>query len=333
MADAIEMHLEALRSRYDPSAGDLLLLEHRVDLGPWGPPAPMFGTCDVLIYKPTARRLHLLDFKFGAGVTVEAERNDQLVCYAAGATHAVPGPVTEIELVIVQPRGHHPAGPVRREMIDAPELIERVADLLDDAKRALEPDAPLNPGSWCRFCPAAPTCPALRAHALEVAQVEFAETGLPVVPPVPAQLEADELGRLLDASGVVETWIRALRTHAHDRLECGLEIPGWKLVEKRAMRRWRDEAEAAAQLEALGLEPDDIFARTLRSPAQVEKRLGRKRKNEIADLVIAESFGSTLAPVTAYRPALPRTDFFGLLEAPPQSRETANTEEPSWRAF
>ena len=79
-------------------------------------------------------------------------------------------------------------------------------------------------------------------------------------------------------------------------LEAGRPVPGWKLVPKRATRRWRDEDAAPARLQALGLPEDELIARKLKSPAQVEKLLGSRRKREIADLVVAESGGTTLAP-------------------------------------
>ena len=81
-------------------------------------------------------------------------------------------------------------------------------------------------------------------------------------------------------------------------------IPGWKLVPKRATRRWRDEGQAVVELQALGLCEDELIARKLKSPAQVEKLLGFKGKRGIADLVVAVSGGTTLAPETDPRPLL-----------------------------
>ena len=312
MADAIDLYLEVVRAEVGP--GDLLLVEHRVDLSALNPPVPMFGTADCLIYQPARQRLIVGDLKTGAGVPIEAVGNQQLTYYAIGAClDPAIGPVSEIELAIIQPRCQHPSGPVRRETLDAPELVEAAADLLDAASRALAPDAPLVPGPWCRFCLANSTCEALRQHALALAQIEFSEAPLSA-PPDPAELTPDEIGRLLDAASVVEIWIRALRAHAHRELEAGREIRGWKLVNKRASRRWRDPATAMARLEALGLAAEDILE--LRSPAQVEKLLGRGRKREIADLVVAESSGTAIAPATDARPAVASggSEFFELLE-------------------
>ena len=246
----------------------------------------------------------MFDLKYGAGVVVEAMGNPQARYYGLGACMALADrPVSEVEIVIVQPRAPHPAGPIRRETISAFELVEWSADLLEAAERTLDPNAPLVPGAWCRFCPAAGICPALREQALATAQVEFAAAPLPS-PPTPASLPAEEVGRLLVAAELAELWIRALRAHAHAELEAGRIIPGWRLVPKRPTRRWRDEEQTVVELQALGLPADELIARKLKSPAQVEKLVGSSRKREIADLVVAESDGTTLARQTDHSPSL-----------------------------
>ena len=58
------------------------------------------------------------------------------------------------------------------------------------------------------------------------------------------------------------------------------------------------------ELQALGLPEDELISRELKSPAQVEKLVGSSRKREIADLVVAESDGTTLARETDHRPSL-----------------------------
>jgi hypothetical protein len=302
MADGVQVYLDAVRAELGPD--DLLLVEQHFSLDRLHPPGEMFGTADAVIYKPAVRRLMVFDLKYGAGVAVEAEGNPQARYYGLGACMALADqPVTEVEIVIVQPRAPHPAGPIRREVVSAFELVEWSADLLEAAERTLAPDAPLQPGAWCRFCPAAGICPALRERALATAQIEFGETPLPS-PPDPASLPAEKVARLLAASDLVELWIRGLRAHAHAELEAGRSIPGWKLVPKRATRGWRDEEKAVVELQALGLPEDELIARKLKSPAQVEKLLGSRRKHEIADLAVAESGGATLAFQTDPRPSL-----------------------------
>jgi Protein of unknown function (DUF2800) len=171
LASAVEIYLDAVLGSIE--RGDRLLVEQRVDLGPLNPPIEMFGTCDALVIKPKRRQLHVFDLKFGAGVPVEIERNPQTRYYALAGLLAAGCGIDTIEIVIVQPRLTHPAGPVRREILLALELTLWGRELLAAAHRALAPEAPLAPGSWCRFCPAQGACPALRERTLASAQNDF----------------------------------------------------------------------------------------------------------------------------------------------------------------
>jgi hypothetical protein len=302
MVDAVQVYLGAVRAEQEP--GDPLWVEQRFSLDRLRPPGEMFGTADAVIYKPGLRRMLVFDLKYGAGLVVEAVGNPQGRYYGVGACIALADcPASEVEIVVVQPRVPHPAGPIRRETIFAFELVEWSADLLEAAERTLDPEAPLVAGAWCRFCPAAGICPALRQQALATAQMEFAAAPLPS-PPTPASLPAGEVGRLLVAAELAELWIRALRAHAHAELEAGRIIPGWRLVPKRPTRRWRDEGRTVVELRALGLSEDELIERRLKSPTQVEKLVGSSRKREIAALVVAASDGTTLARQTDHRPSL-----------------------------
>jgi hypothetical protein len=169
----LPVYTNAVLAAVEP--GDTLLVEQRVDLAPLNPPAPMFGTADAIVIKPRRRRVHVIDLKYGAGVTVEAENNLQTRYYGLGALLGLPPNVIvdAIELSIVQPRIPHPAGPLRREIITTSELLAWGRELLGAAHRALAPEAPLVPGPWCGFCLAKLTCPALHAQSLVTAQNDF----------------------------------------------------------------------------------------------------------------------------------------------------------------
>lgn len=58
-----------------------VLVEQRLDFSKWIPEG--FGTGDCLIVADDV--LHIIDFKYGLGVLVEAEDNPQMMCYALGA--------------------------------------------------------------------------------------------------------------------------------------------------------------------------------------------------------------------------------------------------------
>src|SRR5262249_44530950 len=107
--------------------------------------------------------------------------NPQPLFYTAGARHSLPkffGGVDEIVLTILQPQSIEPdAEMVSSVTVTHAELDEYVVAYRGACAEALS-DAPrLKRGSWCRFCPAKPICPAHTAPLLDLAQF--------VVPPPP----------------------------------------------------------------------------------------------------------------------------------------------------
>lgn len=298
MVDAVQVYCDTVNSLIED--GDEVEFEAKLDLRHI--PGMEFGTGDCVIYKPATRRLIIADFKYGRGVPVEAEDNPQTRAYALGASQRFHNRGVEwVESVIVQPRCPHPAGSVRREGIDALTLVEFRMELESLALRTVEPDAELNPGEWCKFCPAAPTCPALRGKVLSVAQMEFSEE-----PPVVDEMSLDEMAAVMRHVGIVKDWIKRVEERAHRLATDGTPPTGFKLVWSRATRKWRDEDEAKAHLAAvLDLSEDDIYVEPkMRSPAQIEKVLGSKRKGEIKPLVVSRSSGTILVSADDPRPAV-----------------------------
>ena len=83
--------------------------------------------------------------------------------------------------------------------------------------------------------------------------------------------------------------------HAHQEALAGRSPTGWKLVAKRAMRKWKSEDEVAASLSlTFDLEDDQIFDKKLRSPAQVEKLLPKDKRADMDAFVTKESSGLVL---------------------------------------
>ena len=315
MAEHVQTYLDVIRTERGDTG--MLGIEMEVDVGKWlKAPVPMFGTADAVVVDDNCDTLKVGDLKYGAGVVVEARGNPQPRYYALGALIGLgwPSHINQVETIIVQPRAPHPDSPVRREVLDVVELIAWSGELLGAVHATLAEDAPLVPGSHCRFCPAKTVCPALRDQALTLAQEEFGGSG----PPQPVDLTPEEIGRYLDAAEQVEDWIRALRDHAHGRLEAGDAVPGWKLVKKRATRKWRDPDGAAVELlTEHGLSIEAVYDQKLRSPAQVEKALPKEQRKELKPLIVSESSGTTMARDADSRLAIaagPSADFTSVEE-------------------
>lgn len=294
MAEAVQVYLDTVRS--DMEAGDRLAVEEKFDLSDVYP--GMFGMNDSSLFKIKKKKLYVYDYKHGRGIAVDAEENPQLKYYGIGALLQSGQGCREVELVIVQPRAFHPDGPVRRWALSTSDLLDFAGELAVAAKRTEDPDAEVVAGDHCTFCPAEGLCPAKADKAMQVARNEFSDVRAKTVDlPDPDLLSVDELALVLDGSDMLETWLKAVRARAHNMAELGTEIPGYRLVAKRAVRKWAqsDVKTAAALNVTFGLDHDDIYKEpAVRSPAQVEKLLKKSDRESLAELVTKESSGANL---------------------------------------
>jgi len=301
MAEAVQVYVDHIKSLLCPD--DDLRLEQRITLDKINPPRPMFGTADCVIYRRATKELFVYDYKHGAGVPVEAVGNKQLRYYALGALLSLDStePCTTITAGIIQPRANHSDGPIREETFSAGELLDFAAELVEGVEATLRPDAALNPGSHCRFCKAAALCPAKRDQAFELAKIEFGEDALLPNHIDPRQMTIEQVANFLTLADQIEDWLRAMRSHVQSELEAGRPVPGWKLVNKRATRVWTSQEQVVEWATKFGLHEDEILDKKVKSPAQLEKIVGKK--NLPKDLVSSVSTGYTLARESDKRPA------------------------------
>ena len=303
MADAVQVYVDYVREAGGPGAQ--VLYEVPVTLDKLAPPQKMRGTSDAVVWLSDTRILHVIDYKHGQGVVVEVEGNKQTRYYALGAVLTLEVKPETVIITIVQPRASHPDGAVRSEELAWQDLIDFRNELMAAAHAASAPDAPVGPvGDHCRWCRAKAICPAQRSNALVVAQQEFDladDAALPVAGlPAPTALNLDQLTEVLDKAPYVEEWFAAVREHARQMLEQGGEVPGFKLVAKRATRRWTNEDEAEKWLREQRVKVNDFAPRKMVSPAQAEKIVGTLPD----ELVEAKSSGYNLAHDSNPRPAI-----------------------------
>lgn len=280
-----------------------MLVEHRVDLGPWI--AGAWGTADAVV---VARDLLVVDdLKYGAGRPVAAEGNLQLMTYALGCLSLNPR-VARVVLRIDQPRV---AGGASSWEIGADALRAWGETVLRPAAlAAAAPGAPLVPSEdACRWCPAKAVCPALAAHALEV--VAFDDLDAPWAG---RALTPTQRSRVLEHKVAIEKWLEALHSAALADALAGLPVPGFKVVEgRRGNRQWRPGVESTL----VGLLGEDAYERKLISPAQADKKLGAKEKVMLVPLVEQPDGKPCLVPEDDKRPAIPAGAMFDVIESDP----------------
>ena len=273
----------------DPNGEMEYAVESRVGFGDYLP--DVFGSTDLL--GRIGDRAIVLDWKFGDGVAVEVEENAQLLFYAAAAMRTPETKwaffgATEVELIIVQPPS------IKRWITTGERVLHFEQELRRAVQTAQAPNAPLASGSHCKWCAAKPVCPLMTGAIDRINKAKL--DALPV----------DQIAHYLGQIPMVESFLKDLQQLAHQMLEEGRPIPGWKLVNKRATRKWADEEEAHEWVVHNRPKGSDIDPYELKqkSPAMIEKEF-KKHKIELpADLVVAVSSGSTLAPESDPRPAV-----------------------------
>lgn len=276
MCDAVQVYLDAVRGDAieEDGSAPIRLIEHKFHLKELHP--DLFGTADCVQVWPAKKLMRVYDYKHGAGVAVDVDNNRQLKYYALGAlleySEKYKKPISEVELVIVQPRCPHEGGQVRRYRFKAVELLDFEADLMDAVRRTEDPNAPLHLGDHCHWCPAAALCPEAKSRAQEAAKMEFSNTT-----PYDPKVLADTLAIL----PAIEGWAKTVREFAYGEAQHGRTPPGYKLVDKRPTRKWNvDDHTVERELSTIGLSESDIYApRELQSPAQIEKVIGKAKKN------------------------------------------------------
>ena len=305
MGESVELPTDDLREhvptyvrfcREESTPDSTVLIEMSLTQGLQHIDPNLGGTADFVRYCPTRKDLLVADFKYGRGVFVEVENNPQLLLYALGALHHfAKHTVKTVTLAVIQPRALGDGEPVRTWTAPVEVLFDFMADVKAAAAQSREIPAPLTPGEkQCRWCPAKVICPALRDKQDAIVAADFHD--LTAVSP-------EKLRMALDAIPAVEARIKAIRDHAYAEIAHGRPVPGYKLVAKRATRKWVDE-EAASKKLVVDLGGVAFEKPVLKSPAQVEKAVGKKEFAAYAGLTHSTSSGYTLVNDSDPRPGV-----------------------------
>lgn len=282
-----------------------ILIEQKVDLSPWVPGG--FGTCDCILLQ--GGTLDVIDYKYGKGVAVNAEGNEQLMLYGLGALndYGIAYDVKTVRLHIYQPRINN----VSVWEIYADDLEAWGADVVRPiAKLAADGAGDFAAGDWCRrFCPHAGNCRTLTETCTKFVNTHDLQVAVPVLSP-------SEVADVLQMEPLIALWLKRVKAQAMTTLLEGGEVPGYKVVEgKLGNRKWTSELEVLDCLTAQGYSPEDVTETKLLSPAAMEKVVGRKKAAELLDRFIVRSPSAlAIVPESNKRPAYDRTADFEKLE-------------------
>ncbi len=281
--------LEAL-DEIDPDKEMEFAVEVRVGFG--GRLPGVFGSTDLV--GRIRERVVIVDWKFG-NLPVGVIESPQHMFYAAAAMRtpetswAFEG-AKEVECVIVQPA--HAPHHIKRWVTDVGRILNFERELFAAVKRAQQPDAPLAAGDHCRWCAAKPICPVMIGAAVRALHTSL------------HNLDTRQMARYLKDAELLEQWIPALRALAYQTLEEGVAVPGFKLVQKRAIRKWADETTALDALVGLGLPKQELVETSVISPAKADELLKKAKLSMPENLTVSASSGTALAPEEDPRPAV-----------------------------
>lgn len=286
----VEFVMEQLELAKQSCTDPLILIEQRLDFSCYVPQG--FGTGDCIIIED--KNLHIIDFKYGMGVLVDAVDNPQMKLYALGALEIYDSlyDIEEVSMTIFQPRRENVSTwTIRVEDLKA--WAEK--ELQPKAKKAYDGEGEYLPGEWCTFCRAAVKCRARAEEKLKLAQSEFK------LPPLLTDSEIEEvLSKLSDLT----KWANEIIAYATDAaVNHGKEWHGFKVVEGRSVRKYKDEDAVAKVAKANGYK--DIYRQSLITLTEMQKLMGKKKFQEILGGLIHKPPGKpTLVPLSDKRPAM-----------------------------
>lgn len=293
-----------------------LMVEERLDMSPVYGVEGQFGTGDAVVLDYENERLYVGDLKYGRGVQVYAEDNEQLYSYGAAAflQFDVLCEWKDITVAVHQPRLHHyDEYTLTREQMLA--FIERAKEKASLAFGLMDADAEQieaykSPGeSQCKWCPIKGSCRPLAEWSHEQIYSGFTEI-VEDAGPVrdPSGLTADELSTIWGRRDAIEGWLSEVKAEAKRRLEAGMELPGLKLVQGRmGPRKWSDPEAAEEQMKTSRLKQAEMYKMDLISPTQAEKLLKKERPrvwSKFEAMIEQKEGGPAVAPESDSRPAL-----------------------------
>lgn len=228
-----------------------------------------FGTADTVLISEGV--MHVIDFKYGQGVKVNAPGNDQLRCYAIGALEEYDY-IFDIKTVVVhiiQPRLDN----YSTETIDAEDLKNWARALKKLAEVAFSGEGNAYPGDHCQFCKVRSICKA-RANRLN----ELTEVGDDF-----KLLSNEDIVRLWPMLDDTEKFIKNIKQYVLEEMLKGHKINGLKLVEGRSQSKYTNELAITKTLTDNGYEEPLFTKKSLIGLTEMKKLLGAKKYRELLE--------------------------------------------------
>ncbi len=271
---------EALKTSNRP----FIAVEQKIDFSKYVPEG--FGTADCILL--SGDTLHIIDFKYGKGIKVDAEDNPQMKLYALGVLeqYGLFYDIRNIKMTIIQPRIDNISSyeTSKESLLDWGENVVR-----PQAQKAFMGLGEYVQGEHCKTCRAKGACEFRAKENMKIVEEikEAQETGI---------VSNINLGEILTKTDGIEEWLKNIRDYALEQLLKGQEVPGWKAVEGRSNRKIVDIDKAFEILEANGYDQAILYERKPITLSQLEKTIGKSKVlDAIGDYIEKPKGAPTLA--------------------------------------
>lgn len=292
MDDYVDIYKEICMEKYinskETTTDSIAVVEQRLDFSNFVPDG--FGTGDFIVIADGT--LEICDLKYGKGVPVSAENNSQMRLYALGAINKFSFlyDIEKVRMTIIQPRLNN----ISSDEISVNDLLKWAEEVVKhSAELAIKGEGEFKTGGHCKFCKARSVCRARADENLELAKFEFKKSDT---------LSNDEISEILEKVDSLVKWASDVKEYALDKALEGQEFKGYKLVEGRSQRKWKDEKAVAKILTDRGFLENIIWTKKLTTISNIERAIGKKETERLFKDLIDKPIGKpTLVPLSDKR--------------------------------
>lgn len=262
---------------YSKKEAPYITAEKKIDFSNYVPEG--FGTADCIIIGNNT--LHVIDFKYGKGVKVSVDYNEQLLLYALGAyvTYSFIYNIENIVMSIVQPRLDN----ICTQEITKEDLLMWGECVKPTALKAYKGEGEFSAGEHCKFCKAVGICKVKANEKLSLMGYENKETNL---------LTNDEIALILDKIKDLTTWAEKIKECALAKMLKGEKIKGYKLVQGKSSRNFTNTDEALEILQKAGYDKAILYETKPLTLSKLEKIIGKEEFNNLLNGLIVKKEGS-----------------------------------------
>jgi hypothetical protein len=194
-----------------------------------------FGTADAIIYNAESKTLHVIDYKYGKGIKVDAKDNTQLILYAIGAYQELSKDkdkdINTITIHIVQPRINN----FNFHSFSLEELVNVWIPFFKQKIEIIKTKPVFNPSYFvCKFCKAKPICSALKSKTIDLHSFISQNSKIESV-------KEDEIKDILLNSNLILDYLTSIKDYVYNKALESEIFAGHTIAKGKSVRKIKEE--------------------------------------------------------------------------------------------